>query len=107
MSKIAMTETIGSVERRIRPPQRHASVKPFENSVQHAIMEFVGSFRMSGSTDPIKDPRKMFLKTVLRLVLIPAFLLTPAALLADTNCEEGTGPLNTAQPQGMTPQAII
>ena len=48
-----------------------------------------------------------FLKTVLRLVLISAFLLAPAALLADTNCEEGTGPLNPAQPQGMTPQEII
>jgi len=49
----------------------------------------------------------IFLKTVLRLVLITALLLTPAALLADTNCEEGTGPLNTAQPQGLTPQEII
>ncbi|HEV8490678.1 MAG TPA: hypothetical protein VGR76_00355 [Candidatus Angelobacter sp.] len=49
----------------------------------------------------------IFLKTVLRLVLILAFLLMPAALLADTNCEEGTGPLNTAQPQGLTPQEII
>jgi hypothetical protein len=48
-----------------------------------------------------------FLKTILCLVLISAFLLTPAALLADTNCEEGTGPLNPAQPQGMTPQEII
>jgi hypothetical protein len=62
---------------------------------------------MSGSTDPIKDPCMIFLKTVLRLVLIPALLLTPTALLADTNCDEGTGPLNTAQPQGMTPQEII
>ncbi|HVG91821.1 MAG TPA: hypothetical protein VNB54_10070 [Alphaproteobacteria bacterium] len=49
----------------------------------------------------------IFLKTVLRLVLISAFLLTPAALLADTNCDEGTGQLNTAKPQGMTPQEII
>jgi hypothetical protein len=49
----------------------------------------------------------IFLKTVLRLVLIPAFLLAPAALLADTNCDEGTGPLNTAQPQGLTSQEII
>lgn len=49
----------------------------------------------------------IFLKTVLRLVLISAFLLMPGALLADTNCDEGTGPLNTAQPQGMTPQEII
>lgn len=49
----------------------------------------------------------IFLKTVLRLVLISAFLLAPAALLADTNCEEGAGQLNPAQPQGMTPQEII
>jgi hypothetical protein len=49
----------------------------------------------------------IFFKTVLRLVLIPALLLTPTALLADTNCDEGTGPLNTAQAQGMTPQEII
>lgn len=49
----------------------------------------------------------IFLKTVLRLVLMSALLLTPTALLADTNCEEGTGQLNTAQPQGMTPQEII
>lgn len=49
----------------------------------------------------------IFLKSVLRLVLIPAFLLAPAALLADTNCDEGTGPLNTAQPQGLTSQEII
>lgn len=49
----------------------------------------------------------IFLKTVLRLILIMALLLTPAALLADTNCDEGTGPLNTAQPQGITPQEII
>ena len=49
----------------------------------------------------------IFLKTVLRLVLIPALLLTPAALLADTNCEEGAGTLNPAQPQGMTTQEII
>src|SRR6476661_6520841 len=71
------------------------------------MMKSVRSFPVSGSTDPIKDPCMIFLKTVLRLVLIPVFLLTPAALLADTNCEEGTGPLNTAQPQGMTPQEII
>jgi hypothetical protein len=49
----------------------------------------------------------IFFKTVLRLVLIPALLLTPTALLADTNCDEGTGPLNPAQAQGMTPQEII
>ena len=48
-----------------------------------------------------------FLKTALRLVLISAFLLTPAALLADTNCEEGASALNPGQPQGMTPQEII
>ena len=46
------------------------------------------------------------LKNSLR-VLIYSLLLLPAVLAAQTNCDEGTGPLNTAQPQGMTPQQII
>ena len=45
-------------------------------------------------------------KTTLR-VLIYGLLLLPAALVAQTNCDEGTGPMNPAQPQGMTPQQII
>lgn len=45
-------------------------------------------------------------KTALR-VLIYSVLLLPVVLLAQTNCDEGTGPLNTAQPQGMTPPQII
>jgi hypothetical protein len=47
------------------------------------------------------------LKAGLRTVLISALLLTPAVLLADTNCEDGAGQLNPAQPQGMTTQEII
>jgi hypothetical protein len=31
----------------------------------------------------------------------------PAAVFAQTNCEEGAGPLNPAQPAGTTPQEII
>jgi hypothetical protein len=34
-------------------------------------------------------------------------ILLPVALLADTSCEDGSGPLNPAQPQGTTPQEII
>lgn len=48
-----------------------------------------------------------FFKAGLRTVLISVFLLMPAILRADTNCDEGSGPLNTAQPQGMTPLEII
>jgi len=40
------------------------------------------------------------------VVLIFALLLMPAALVGQTNCDEGTGPLNPAQPQGITPQQI-
>jgi len=47
------------------------------------------------------------LKAGLRTVLISALLLTPAVLLADTNCDDGAGQLNPAQPQGMTMQEII
>jgi hypothetical protein len=48
-----------------------------------------------------------FFKTAVRVVLISALVLTPAALVGQTNCDEGTGPLSPAQPQGMTPQQII
>jgi len=46
------------------------------------------------------------LNSVLR-ALIFALLLLPMALVAQTNCDEGTGPLNPAQLQGLTPQQII
>ncbi len=48
-----------------------------------------------------------FPKSVLRAILFFMLLCAPAALWADTNCEQGAGPLNNAQPQGITPQEII
>jgi hypothetical protein len=39
--------------------------------------------------------------------LLFAVLLFSASALADTNCEEGNGPLSTNQPQGITAQEII
>jgi hypothetical protein len=53
----------------------------------------------------IEEPMNLS-RTGLRALIFSAFLLLPAALLADTNCDEGAGTLNTAQPQGMTPQEI-
>lgn len=41
------------------------------------------------------------------ICLICFALLAPAALLAQTNCDAGAGPLNPAQPQGTTSQEII
>ena len=51
----------------------------------------------------------MNLSRIMRVVLtfFFALLMMPAAVLAQTNCDEGTGPLNNAQPQGTTPQQII
>jgi hypothetical protein len=48
-----------------------------------------------------------FPKSILRAIFVSLLLLAPAALLAQTNCEEGAGPLNSAQPQGITTQEII
>jgi hypothetical protein len=48
-----------------------------------------------------------FPNAAVRVVLISALLLMPAALAGQTNCDEGTGALNPGQPQGMTPQQII
>ena len=39
--------------------------------------------------------------------LMALAVLAPLSLRAETNCEEGNGPLNTAPPQGITPQEII
>lgn len=48
-----------------------------------------------------------FHESALRVILSSILLLAPATLRADTNCESGAGPLNPAQPQGMTTQQII
>ena len=40
-------------------------------------------------------------------ILISVVLLAPLASFADTNCEEGAGTLDTAQPKGTTVQEII
>ncbi|HET9838149.1 MAG TPA: hypothetical protein VFR84_07935 [Candidatus Angelobacter sp.] len=48
-----------------------------------------------------------FHESALRVILSSILLLAPATLRADTNCESGAGPLNPAQPQGMTAQQII
>jgi hypothetical protein len=48
-----------------------------------------------------------FSKSSLRVVLVAIVLFTPALSFADTNCEEGAGPLNPAQPQGITTQEIL
>jgi hypothetical protein len=39
--------------------------------------------------------------------LLALAVLLPLSLSAETNCEEGNGALNSAQPQGITPQEII
>jgi hypothetical protein len=46
---------------------------------------------------------------IARVVLTFCFALAmmPVVATAQTNCDEGTGPLNPAQPQGITPQQII
>src|SRR6478672_12465142 len=51
----------------------------------------------------------MNLSRIARVVLLFCFALAmiPLGAMAQTNCDEGTGPLNPAQPQGITPQQII
>ncbi|HKR96022.1 MAG TPA: hypothetical protein VJW55_11695 [Candidatus Angelobacter sp.] len=48
-----------------------------------------------------------FSKPGLWIVLLSFVLLAPVTSPAETNCEEGAGPLNTAQPKGITPEEII
>ena len=46
-------------------------------------------------------------KSGLRAIFFLAFFLLPAVMPAQTNCDDGNGPLNTAQPQGITTDQII
>lgn len=48
-----------------------------------------------------------FLKSSLWAMVVSFVLVVPGCLFAETNCEEGSLPLNTAQPKGLTPQEII
>jgi hypothetical protein len=41
------------------------------------------------------------------IFLLTLSLLLPLGLSAETNCDEGNGPLNSAQPRGITPQDVI
>jgi hypothetical protein len=52
----------------------------------------------------------MTYRKITRKVCVMAFALLPCALLAQTaqtNCESGNSPLNTAEPKGITSQEII
>lgn len=49
----------------------------------------------------------MSFKSGVRAIFLFTFLLLPATLLAQTNCDDGNGPLNNAQPQGITTDQII
>ena len=48
-----------------------------------------------------------FLKSSLWTMVVSFVLVVPGRLFAETNCDEGSSPLNTAQPKGLTPQEII
>lgn len=48
-----------------------------------------------------------FKKLGVWVTLVCSALLLPAALFADTNCDDGAGPLNSAAPRGITPEQII
>jgi hypothetical protein len=46
-------------------------------------------------------------KLALQAALVLLLLVAPGALFAETNCDEGAGPLKQDQPQGITTQQII
>ncbi len=48
-----------------------------------------------------------FKKLGLWVTIVSFALLLPAVLFADTNCDDGASPLNSAPPSGITPEEII
>jgi hypothetical protein len=57
--------------------------------------------------EPIKEMHMNCGKPAAWVSLLFFITLLPALSFADTNCEEGNGPLNPGQPQGVTTQEII
>jgi hypothetical protein len=49
----------------------------------------------------------IFYRSAMRACLLVLPFLLPIAMRAQTNCDEGAGPLSTAQPKGMTVQEVI
>jgi hypothetical protein len=70
-------------------------------------MQSLTLLALSGQFKCKEGDRMNFSKAAMLVVFISALLLMPAALMGQTNCDEGTSTLNPAQPQGMTPQQII
>ncbi len=52
-------------------------------------------------------PRKLLTGATCLLFIAFVAAIFPLTLAAETNCEEGNGPLNPAQPTGITPEEII
>ena len=48
-----------------------------------------------------------FKKLGLWVTLVFFAFLLPAALFADTNCDDGSGTLNSAAPRGISPEEVI
>ncbi len=48
-----------------------------------------------------------FKKLCLWVTIVSFTLLLPSVLFADTNCDDGASPLNSAPPSGITPEEII
>jgi hypothetical protein len=48
-----------------------------------------------------------FKKLGVWVTIVSFALLLPAALFADTNCDDGASPLNSAAPRGITPEEVI
>jgi hypothetical protein len=57
--------------------------------------------------ETFKEKPMNLIKHSLWVSFVSCVLFLPAAMVADTNCEEGNGPLRTDQPQGITTQEII
>src|ERR1700739_1828589 len=94
-----------SAKRRMFPPGRQVSVMIFCDAGQRRERKPSG-----GETRPRLDKAKDAFMSRSRLLLFSLILLCigiPMGLRADTNCEEGNGALNPAQPQGATTDEVI
>src|SRR5215467_9286276 len=107
MSKITASKGNTSVQRRIQAPFGKGKCKAFsafKPVFARRCASGTQTFRAGFSTSEV--PMNC-LKPGFWIVLLSLVLFMPVISFADTNCEDGNGQLNPAQPKGTTPEEII
>src|SRR5579859_1707762 len=99
-----------NAKRRIVPSCKTGQSKFFPDSgpvIARLMAGFTTLFKDLGLNRGTLGNIMNFKKLCLWVTIVSFTLLLPSVLFADTNCDDGASPLNSAPPSGITPEEII